>query len=113
MKGFRFYAEYPDNKSKRKGTRKKLGPHSGNVVAISIAAESNRGSTGPEGYSSVYDYANAPVNWGAVSREYLRDNCRRISEAQAREIHPQLFGRLKYDEECEEARKKEEAQGNK
>ena len=34
MNGVRFYLEYPNSAEKRKATRKRLGNHSGNVIAV-------------------------------------------------------------------------------
>lgn len=34
MKGYTFYLEYPTKKDKCKATRKDLGNHSGNVLAV-------------------------------------------------------------------------------
>lgn len=111
MKGYRFHLEYETNALKRKGTRKELGPHRGNVIALST--ESKPYANGlvqgrvrdyvQEGYSGVYSWPNSGVNWGATSLDFLRTNTRRISEAQARQIHPALFARLAEDAEREAA----------
>ena len=94
MKGFRFYLEF-ENKSAKKKSGKENRNHSGNVVAIfnnSLCVRN--GSLLYEGLSGVYFEENSPVNYGSIGYEYLHDNCKRISEKLAREIHPELFKRL-------------------
>jgi hypothetical protein len=46
-----------------------------------------------EGIGSVFDYADSPVASTAASRSFL-NRCHRISEAEARQVHPTLFERL-------------------
>jgi len=58
---FKFYLEYPDAKSKRKATRKNLGHHTGNCVAI--VKGTKRVSAFPndldnDGIGAVQDYKN-------------------------------------------------------
>jgi len=95
MKGYRFYAEYKDAKNKREGE-----PAPDNVVAVFLD-DNNR----PIGFFrnseylyecefSLFSHANSVVCSGSVHNEYLRDQCKRVSEAKAREIHPQLFAVL-------------------
>lgn len=93
VNGFFFYAEFPDKKSKRKATRKNLAGHSGTVVAINtdIGIFHNGRDYMYECISSVFDHPNSQVCGGSVSPDYLRDVCLRISEKQARLIHPALF----------------------
>jgi hypothetical protein len=40
---------------------------------------------------AIFDWPNSPVAGTGVSLDYLRQKCKRISEAQARTIHPVLF----------------------
>jgi len=95
MKGYKFYLEYPNAKAKRHATRASLGDHSGNVIATwEDPYISPRGDAVIEAFSAVYAWENSPVNFGAVSLDYLQDRCKRISEKQARAIHPALFTRL-------------------
>lgn len=92
MNGYRFYIEFPDKKSKRKATRKNLVGHSGTVVAIMPDCGRHNGNGyAYECVSGVFDHPNSQVCGGSVSPEYLRDVCLRVSEKQAREIHPALF----------------------
>ena len=45
-------------------------------------------------YEAVVGFGPQVISTG-VSRRYLKDNCKRVSEARAREIHPNLFVLLK------------------
>lgn len=91
MKGYTFYLEYPSLKDKRKATRKELGNHSGNCLAV----YGNWFNIGhyykKECVSSVYDRPNSDVCISSACDSYIKDNCKRISEEQARKIHPKLF----------------------
>lgn len=88
MDGIRFYAEYPDAH-----TRRQRGIAS-NVVAMLTGPEHRCSDGSQEALCAVFDWPNAPVNLSAVSFEYLRTRCKRISEAEARKIHPEMFKRL-------------------
>lgn len=88
MKGFMFYAEHATPKAKRQ--RKQ----SGNVFAATEVKFISRGQVMVEGYGSVYEQKNSPVEFCSASTDWLRSHCRRIPEAVAREIHPNLFARL-------------------
>jgi hypothetical protein len=97
MKDYHFYLEYPTNKDKRQGTRKSLGNHCGTVLAV---------DTNPfhswvtdkeiiyESVGSIYGLPDSYVCSSACSWGYLREKCKRISEDQARQIHPKLFNYL-------------------
>ena len=94
MKNFKFYLEYPDLKSKRKATRKNLGNHAGNCVAIIEGTK--KFSAFPndldnDAIAAIQDYKNCPCAFTIVSDGYLNEKCKRISEQQARKIHPELF----------------------
>jgi hypothetical protein len=89
MKGIRFYLEFKTAKDKRRGN------HTGNVFAACIETKyMSRKEPCIEGFGSVYDRANSPCCYIEASLDYLRLNCKRISESQAREIHPMLFERM-------------------
>ena len=92
MNGFHFYAEYEDSKAKRN----KAMP--GNVVAVSTDKGHSfydmHDNFMLEAFTAVYDRANSPVCVGSVSPDYLRENCKRVSEKRAREIHPEMFRTL-------------------
>jgi hypothetical protein len=92
MKDFRFYLEFEGAEAKRKGN------HSGNVFARDLTITPHPSAGGydiAEGYGADTHQPNAPVAWTSASVEYLRTNCKRISEAKAREIHPKLFAAMK------------------
>lgn len=92
MKDVRFYLEYPSKKDKNEATRKNLGNHSGNCVAL---YHKNYRVTNDdvliEAASAVYMWENSDCAFSEVSQGYIDEKCKRISEEQAREIHPQLF----------------------
>jgi len=87
MNGIRFYLESKD-KSKHK-----LG---GTVVAALVLNGSywSSGTICYEALAAVFDWPNSPVAGTGVAWDYLRQKCKRISEAKARTIHPALFERL-------------------
>lgn len=94
MKGYRFYEEL-ENKNR------KDEKSDGNVFALFLDPDTNRPLTywnGKEymyeGMGAVFFHSNSAVCITGASPEYLRENCRRISEEKAREIHPRLFQRL-------------------
>ena len=94
MNGFKFLLEYPNAKERRKATRKNLGNHSGNVIAAFTGRDyrwldGNKLLT--ECISALQDHPNSVVCSSSFCDEYQRERCLRISEAQAREIHPNLF----------------------
>ena len=98
MKGIQFYLEYPNKTEKHKGTRKSLGNHSGNCIAV-ILNENNRrlwqGNTLCfDVIGNVFDIPNSSCCFSSASLDYLNENCKRISEQQAKEIHPKLFDYL-------------------
>jgi hypothetical protein len=87
MNGIRFYQEFSD-KSKRKPI--------GTVVAALVLNGRYRssGTICYEARAAVFDWPNSPVAGTGVSFDYLRQKCKRISEAQARIIHPVPLERL-------------------
>jgi hypothetical protein len=98
MKGVKFYLEYPSNADKRKATRTNLGNHEGNVIAIlDNGIYISGGEPVGDGLGAVFYIPNSPVAGTGVSLAYLRERAKRISEKQAREIHPELFTRLDQD----------------
>jgi hypothetical protein len=96
MKDYRFYLEYPNATEKRKSSRKNLGEHSGNCIAVYLPTIKDQYLINHcfECASGVFSTPNSPINWGAVGPEYLAKNCKRIPEKQAKEIHPALFDYL-------------------
>lgn len=101
MKGLAFYLEYPEGVNPNKFTRKNLGTHQGNVMAVftdkSLLRTEKVGSQIEfitEGIGALQYHANSAVCSTAVSYSYLRERTKRISEEMARQIHPNLFARL-------------------
>jgi len=95
MKDVRFYLEYPNKQENHKATRKNLGNHGGNVIAVFYQNDFIKEK------DMYYDCLmgllfkrNSPVVGSSVPQSYLSEKCKRISEQQAREIHPALFERL-------------------
>jgi hypothetical protein len=87
MNGIRFYQEFTD-KSKRK---------SGGTVVAALVLNGSYRSSGTicyEAIGAVFDWPKSPVAGTGVACDYLRQKCKRISEANARTIHPVLFERL-------------------
>ena len=89
MKGFRFYEEL-------KNKNRKAEESQGNVIAV--YGEWRLGRVVDEKYqwvkdcvSAVFFETNSQVCGSSVSQGYLEESTRRISEAKAREIHPNLF----------------------
>lgn len=96
MKGIRFYLEYPENVNPRRYTRKNPGPHSGTVMAVIVENGYWYGNMGCqwECISALQDQPNSVCCSGNCSDGYIRERTKRISEKQAREIHPNLFAYL-------------------
>ena len=87
MNGIRFYLEFKDKSKRQSG---------GNVVAALVlnGAYWSSGKLCYEAIAALFDRPNAPVAGTGVALDYLRQKCKRISEAKARVIHPTLFERL-------------------
>jgi len=96
MKDFRFYLEYPNKKEKRKATRKMLGNHTGNCLAVFTNVKEHLlpDLKSIETIAAVYFHANSDCCLSSASFDYIQKKCKRISEQQAREIHPKLFSYL-------------------
>lgn len=96
MKGVRFYLMHDSYMEKRKGQ------HRGNVVAVLTQPQGKGKQWQPEGYWSEGTYLyeaiiplfrepNSVVCGGNIAAVDLRITYKRISEAEARRIHPVLF----------------------
>ncbi len=83
MKGVRFYEEFTN-------TRKRVSE--GNCLAVFPDLVCPDGSC--EAIGAVYYWPDSGVASTAASWKWLRKRCKRVSEAKARQIHPQLFRRL-------------------
>lgn len=92
MKGVRFYEEFTDEKTRKVSQ--------GTVIAIHTEIEpyQSGGVWCVSALSGLYMRPNAPVATTGIALDYLHDNCKRVSEARAREIHPALFHRLDNNE---------------
>jgi hypothetical protein len=85
MKGIRFYKEL---KNKNRKSEESLG------TVVAVFYESHWISNGKilfDAIGGVFSQANSPVTSIGVAQLYLTENCRRISEKRAREVHPALF----------------------
>ena len=98
MKGYKFYLEYESNKSKRQATRKNLGNHTGNCLAVftDIKPFLSHTDWNYECFGGMYFTPNSPVAHTSCSHDYLRMNCKRISAKQAFEIHPEMKKYIDY-----------------
>ena len=87
MNGIRFYLEFTDKSKRQPG---------GNVVAVLTlnGAYWSSGKVCYEALAALFEQPDSPVAGSGVALDYLRQRCRRVSEAQARAIHPALFKRL-------------------
>lgn len=89
MKGYRFYKEYDSPVDKRKDKP------NGNVFAVCGKHYSGQ-SHQPfvDGFGAIYYEPNSPCVFTSAHLDWIRDYCKRISEREAREIHPNLFKRI-------------------
>jgi len=87
MSGMCFYEEFSDT-SKRSSA--------GTIVAALVCNGLywSSGRVCYEAVAGLFDQPNSPVAGTGVACNYLRQKCKRISEAKARTIHPALFERL-------------------
>jgi len=103
MKGVRFYAEYDDGKHRRRdtvGSRSKLAATptpAKNVIAVYLGDDGRPlwGGDSMDCAGAIFHEPNSDVAGTGVSYEVLRERCRRISEAEARRIHPRMFEYLR------------------
>ncbi len=103
MKGYRFYAEYPEGFSKRRPVEQAT-----NVVAVLVGSN---GHASPyynghtyvvESIAALFDHPDSATASTGVSHEHLSKRCKRVSEERARGIHPALFAWLdSFDDEVQ------------
>lgn len=107
MKGYRFYAELPEHRGSKSGSKQHLpftrryleglaaGNYHHNVVAIPLNEKGQPlwhvGEPVMDSFAGLNDRANAPVCSTSTSRDYLRTRCVRIDAALAKKLHPNLF----------------------
>lgn len=94
MKGVRFYLEFNSLEEKRQSNKhNNFKHHTGNVIAIFL--EQRQVIRQEIVYDAIgSSHLQTPNNYIcsiSASNNYLRQRCKRISEALAREIHPNLF----------------------
>lgn len=102
MNGIRFYAELPDNRGSKSGSKKyqpftrkylasvaEKGAHV-NCVAV-IHANGRNAYNHYDCVAAVQGESNSPVCSTVVGSDYLRKRCVRITEKLARQLHPALF----------------------
>lgn len=96
MKGYKFYLEFDSRTLKNNTTRKNLVNHSGNCLAVVNDSKRYDGRNGLlfDAFGAVQDIPNNNCCFTSVSTGYLHEKCKRISEKQARKIHPKLFERI-------------------
>ena len=95
MKGIRFYLEYATKTEKNKATRKNVGKHTGNCIAVEFKQPYiSQGEVCFGAYGGVFEHENSLCCGTSTTRGYLSENCKHISEQQAKEIHPNLFSYL-------------------
>lgn len=84
MRGFRFYEILKD-----KG--KKSEESEGNCIAVDIETSLSAGFGCYQAVGPVFFEPDSAVCFSPASPAYLAENCKRVSEKRAREIHPELF----------------------
>jgi len=80
----RFYADYGDKRTKRSGG------DAPNAIAVYGEPYKIRGDTMIEAIAALTSEPNSHVCGTSASLGYLRESCKRISEAEAYRIHPRL-----------------------
>ena len=106
MKGYRFYADYGSASLKQKAN-----PAS-NAIAILVDDDGRplwNATACMEAITALFEDADSLVCPSAVTQDYLRQSCKRISESEARWIHPNLFAYLECDLPSFQSRSAQEA----
>ena len=92
MKDMRFYLEYETRAKKKKATVKNPGKHEGAVLAVLLGTEQLTAYGWIiECIGSLYNEPNSAVCGTSAAVSYIQEQCKRIPESLAREIHPKLF----------------------
>lgn len=110
MKNYRYYAEMPEDRGSKSGSRgydpftrewlrDLADDYRGHNNCIAVPLENGhrmfQGSTLRfDIYSAVNDRSNSPVEGSSTDGEYLRKRCVRIDAELARRLHPALFDYL-------------------
>ena len=90
MVGVRFYLEYGSK------NHKKANKDTGNIIAVAVDTL-NQGMY-YSAISALYNHPNSQVASTNIHYNFIRKQTKRISEAKARVIHPNLFA---YIDACE------------
>lgn len=113
MKGYRFYLEFPDHKTKKKSGKSHVG-HKGIVYAAELREDGNwnyrfsgseqRSYVRPNDEVECFTTPTNPVvpclfyeygmHYEEVSIDWIEDVCKRIPERLARELAPDFFEEL-------------------
>lgn len=104
MKGYRFYLEYQTPRDKRGCV------DMGNVFALEVGEDGwplYNGAGNVGGIGAVYRAPNSPVCSTTANMGWVHTHTKRISEKEARRIHPALFEWLDYEPETYNALVKE------
>jgi hypothetical protein len=96
MKSVRFYADFKGKREKSKTTVKGLWAlaESGinqNVLAVFYDTIPQRLDGCVDCVGAIFYYDNSPVTFTSASIDYIDENCKRIPESLARQLHPMLF----------------------
>lgn len=110
MKGNRFYADYSSKAHKRRDAmsprhKRREGPTpapAANVIAVDVEGgripyRIQRDRAVADCTAALFDTPDSDVTGTSVDASYLMERCRRISEAEARRIHPRMFEYLEYE----------------
>ncbi len=82
MKGVRFYFDYGSAKAKRKGG------DAPNALAVFVCNGIHNAAYGCT--AALTEQPNSDVCGTSASLDYLRESCKRVSEAEAYRVHPKL-----------------------
>jgi hypothetical protein len=89
MKNMKFYKEYNSPQDKRQDQP------NGNVIATYGKMWVSRDNEYfIDAFGAVYFDPNSPCVYTTAQVDWIRENCKRISDADARTIHPRLFERI-------------------
>lgn len=100
MKGYRFYANYDSAAHRRRdtvahrSTLRTTPDPAKNCIAVYLDDDGRPlwgGDNTMECAASIFADENSDVCTSGVGSRFLMERCRRISEAEARRIHPRMF----------------------
>ena len=103
MKGYRFYAVMPTERNSKSASKKYphfpftrakiMEAHARGVRTECFALDASclKFPVKPGGAGETFDGQFGSVAWCSVDWDWLRARCVRVSEEQARTLHPELF----------------------